>query len=469
MSGEGRVLRTARLIAFLDRASPSLLEFLTREHDHDLVDQVRERCLAGDTPSLALVDLAEERVLLYGPWTLDEHPAIENDVVQTLTLDTTAEIAVVHTSEGRLLADTYLWRGHVPAGGFVYRPAPGVDHRVTISWAATPEGPHAAPTPAEPVAVEPAAVEPVAVEPVAVEPPTAETPTVEAPADEPAAPAPPSVEPVPPAPAPPPELAVPEASDPFDSEIFDDPGLDLAALGRGEIRTTEPLADQQPEPTEDASAVEPLPAPTDRAPEPIAGPDRDPPDKVINLTDPSAAPPAWQFREPPSAGSAGPENSKPAAATTTPPAPSHQSFREPGAPDAAAPVGDATLPGAEVERIVSSAARRRAVIDFGDLGQRTIGHGIVVGRNPTRISVEPDFETIVVPDSEVSRAHAKMWVADTELVVQDLGSANGSILHRVVGSRHDVPTEPDALTMLVGDELEIGAQRILFVGWDFDG
>lgn len=393
VSGKGRVLRTDRLIAFLDQASPSTLEFLTRQHGHDLVDQVHEICMAGQTPALVLIDLTEELVFLFGSWSADapgEPAAIETDATQTLTLDRTAEIALMRASDGDVLSDTYLWRGHVPAGGFVYRPDPGVDHRVSISW-------------------------------VDAEPPVEETLSA-------------------------------SAHEPFESGIFDDPGLDLAQLGRGEIRTDESVPEKPPEPA-------PIPEPA------ITGPDREPPTKVINLTDPSAAPAAWQFREPPTTQPPGAEPSPTAAPTASPPVSSpipsrpesnDRPFREPA---------DAVVTSSPPQPSPS----RLAVIDFGSLGQRTIGQGIIIGRNPTREPLAPGFEAIVIPDSEVSRAHAKIWISGSELVVQDLGSANGSMLHRVVGSRHDVPTAPDALTMLVGDELEIGSLRILFVGWDFNG
>jgi pSer/pThr/pTyr-binding forkhead associated (FHA) protein len=73
---------------------------------------------------------------------------------------------------------------------------------------------------------------------------------------------------------------------------------------------------------------------------------------------------------------------------------------------------------------------------------------ILIGRAPTA--------TLVLSDAQVSRLHARIDVWDGELAVRDLQSRNGTWLNaRPID-------EPEPLA--VGDELELGATRIVFCG-----
>ena len=86
-----------------------------------------------------------------------------------------------------------------------------------------------------------------------------------------------------------------------------------------------------------------------------------------------------------------------------------------------------------------------ATLELLCAGQRhAIGDVLVIGRSS---SCE-----IHVPDSEVSRAHSEVAVADGELIVRDLGSTNGT---RVNG---DIITAPTKLS--AGDVITVGNTEI---------
>lgn len=108
------------------------------------------------------------------------------------------------------------------------------------------------------------------------------------------------------------------------------------------------------------------------------------------------------------------------------------------------------------------------MIDFAAAGIVTIQTSAVVGRNPGQAATDSEEQVVVLRGSEISRRHARIWIDNAELRVQDLGSSNGTVLRRVVGSTHDVPQEPEALTVLVGDALVIGPVEATFVGWKLD-
>jgi pSer/pThr/pTyr-binding forkhead associated (FHA) protein len=83
-------------------------------------------------------------------------------------------------------------------------------------------------------------------------------------------------------------------------------------------------------------------------------------------------------------------------------------------------------------------------------GTRTIRAPIpiFIGRAPNA--------TLVLNDALVSRLHARIDVWDGELSVRDLGSRNGTWLN-AYPLEGPVPLAP-------GDELEVGATRIVFEG-----
>ena len=73
---------------------------------------------------------------------------------------------------------------------------------------------------------------------------------------------------------------------------------------------------------------------------------------------------------------------------------------------------------------------------------------ITIGRAPSA--------TLVVPDAQVSRLHARIDLSDGVLSVRDLDSRNGTLVNARPIER------PVALTD--GDEIDIGTTRIVFCG-----
>lgn len=83
-------------------------------------------------------------------------------------------------------------------------------------------------------------------------------------------------------------------------------------------------------------------------------------------------------------------------------------------------------------------------------GSRTV-------RSPVPITIgRASTATLVVPDAQVSRMHARIDLSDGVLSVLDLGSRNGTLLN----------ARPiDGATALeTGDEIDIGTTRIVFAG-----
>lgn len=85
-----------------------------------------------------------------------------------------------------------------------------------------------------------------------------------------------------------------------------------------------------------------------------------------------------------------------------------------------------------------------------DGGTRTVRAPapITIGRAPTA--------TLVVPDAQVSRLHARIDLSQGVLSVRDLGSRNGTL----VNAR---PIE-GSVALAVGDEIDIGFTRIVYRG-----
>jgi pSer/pThr/pTyr-binding forkhead associated (FHA) protein len=73
---------------------------------------------------------------------------------------------------------------------------------------------------------------------------------------------------------------------------------------------------------------------------------------------------------------------------------------------------------------------------------------ITIGRAPSA--------TLVVPDAQVSRLHARIDLADGVLCVRDLDSRNGTLVNARPIER-PVPLHD-------GDEIDIGTTRIVFCG-----
>ncbi len=110
-------------------------------------------------------------------------------------------------------------------------------------------------------------------------------------------------------------------------------------------------------------------------------------------------------------------------------------------------LGDATRVYAP-PRVVGPLARLR-VMD-ADGGDRTVvvdGSGLSIGRDPTN--------DVVLVDGRVSRRHARLQVRQGTLMIVDLGSSNGTLVNgAAVGE----------VTIGVGDEIRIGAARLLVEG-----
>jgi pSer/pThr/pTyr-binding forkhead associated (FHA) protein len=73
---------------------------------------------------------------------------------------------------------------------------------------------------------------------------------------------------------------------------------------------------------------------------------------------------------------------------------------------------------------------------------------ITIGRAPSA--------TLVVPDAQVSRLHARIDLSDGLLSVRDLDSRNGTLVNaRPIDS---------AVGLVDGDEIDVGTTRIVFCG-----
>jgi pSer/pThr/pTyr-binding forkhead associated (FHA) protein len=83
-------------------------------------------------------------------------------------------------------------------------------------------------------------------------------------------------------------------------------------------------------------------------------------------------------------------------------------------------------------------------------GRRTVRAPvpILIGRAPSA--------TLVLSDALVSRLHARIDVWNGELAIRDLGSRNGTWLNAA-------PID-EPVPLVPGDEVEIGATRIVFTG-----
>ena len=73
---------------------------------------------------------------------------------------------------------------------------------------------------------------------------------------------------------------------------------------------------------------------------------------------------------------------------------------------------------------------------------------ITIGRAPSA--------TLVIPDAQVSRLHARIDLIDGTLAVRDLDSRNGTLVN---ARPIDAPVE-----LRDGDEIDIGMTRIVFCG-----
>jgi pSer/pThr/pTyr-binding forkhead associated (FHA) protein len=73
---------------------------------------------------------------------------------------------------------------------------------------------------------------------------------------------------------------------------------------------------------------------------------------------------------------------------------------------------------------------------------------ITIGRAPSA--------TLVIPDAQVSRLHARIDLIDGTLAIRDLDSRNGTLVN---ARPIDYPAE-----LRDGDEIDIGTTRIVFCG-----
>lgn len=73
---------------------------------------------------------------------------------------------------------------------------------------------------------------------------------------------------------------------------------------------------------------------------------------------------------------------------------------------------------------------------------------IVIGRAPSA--------TLLIPDAQVSRLHARIDLIDGTLAIRDLDSRNGTLVNARPIER---PVE-----LVEGDEIDVGSTRIVFCG-----
>jgi pSer/pThr/pTyr-binding forkhead associated (FHA) protein len=73
---------------------------------------------------------------------------------------------------------------------------------------------------------------------------------------------------------------------------------------------------------------------------------------------------------------------------------------------------------------------------------------ITIGRSPAA--------TLVIPDAQVSRVHARIDLIDGTLAVRDLDSRNGTLVN---ARPIDAPVE-----LREGDEIDVGMTRIVYCG-----
>ncbi len=85
---------------------------------------------------------------------------------------------------------------------------------------------------------------------------------------------------------------------------------------------------------------------------------------------------------------------------------------------------------------------------------------VTIGRLDPHRGIRPDVDLSKYdPASRISRRHARITVLGNQFLVEDLGSANGTIIN---GNKRLKPQEPYPLTN--GDVLKIGETTLKFVG-----
>lgn len=259
--------------------------------------------------------------------------------------------------------------------------------------------------------------------------------------------------------------------------VFDDPGIDLHHIGqrRSPAEAVEPAAVAPPEPGTVPRELEPQPAlpepavaseqPGARAPDPrpaapVATTALTPEPEVPAEATPSpgSGAPGFTFREPPSG--------RPTSASPQP-APAHAVVREPNEATEYSLEDHTIEPNRPVPQ-PSPIVTRRARVDFGEFGMVDVTAGLIVGRSPSTAPRPSSYDTLMVQDTKVSRAHLAIRVENDDLWVLDLGSSNGSVLRTTAGSAHDVPTSGAGLQVSAGDIVEFGSLTARFAGWTDD-
>jgi neutral peptidase B len=78
---------------------------------------------------------------------------------------------------------------------------------------------------------------------------------------------------------------------------------------------------------------------------------------------------------------------------------------------------------------------------------RDAADGLIIGRSPEQAD-------LVIADQSVSRKHARLRLKGSDLAIEDLDSANGTVVDgRVIKAGRPVPLDP-------GGEVELGAVRL---------
>jgi hypothetical protein len=86
-------------------------------------------------------------------------------------------------------------------------------------------------------------------------------------------------------------------------------------------------------------------------------------------------------------------------------------------------------------------------LTFAEAKLRDAADGVVLGRSPEQAD-------LVIADQSVSRKHARLRLKSGDLAIEDLDSANGTVVDgRVIKAGRPVPLDP-------GTEVELGAVRL---------
>lgn len=109
----------------------------------------------------------------------------------------------------------------------------------------------------------------------------------------------------------------------------------------------------------------------------------------------------------------------------------------------------------EVDFPVPSSAPESSYLLLPDGARRSIGRGLIVGRNPKQHYGMELFDLVLFPDMQLSRTHFAIFDSGSELCLVDLESTNGV---EIRGSASRRRCEPGVeVTLREGDEIVAGS------------